>query len=447
MSEFEEQVLKGLQSCAINLKFLSSQKACIGAAVSGGADSVSLLLSLCALCKPLSIPIKVITVNHYIRQDSETCGDVEYVRSLCQSLKEQGYDVELTVCELEKGQVASLADKKEIGIEAAARELRYDAFEKFIVEKKLLCLCLAHNKNDQLETLLMRFLQGAGTEARAGIPQVRGKYVRPLLDIERPQIEEYLNEKKISWRNDSTNNDTNYLRNRIRSELVPLLNQKFSGWDKAVMTGAQKAADDAELLQMWPFPSTSSGQAKLRDQGMDASFYSLPRALKIRVLLQLANQAGCDSRIPYVFLRDVCDYCDSADNINRRKVEKRFENLCFILDEKGLTVKKSDEIQNEIVFSAIIEEAGFCELPSVGQVFIPAELDFPLLVRSWRPGDEIQTADGSSKKLADIFADWHVPVGKRQYIPVVQELKNPEQKVLCILGSCLGYKDWIVKND
>ena len=124
MSEFEEQVLKGLQSCAINLKSLSSQKSCIGAAVSGGADSVSLLISLCALCKSFSIPLKVITVNHYIRQENETCGDVEFVRQLCDSLHNQGYDVELTVCELEKGQVGTLADKKAIGIEAAARELR-----------------------------------------------------------------------------------------------------------------------------------------------------------------------------------------------------------------------------------------------------------------------------------------------------------------------------------
>ncbi|MBO7583575.1 MAG: tRNA lysidine(34) synthetase TilS [Treponema sp.] len=437
MSEFEEQVLKGLQSCSINLKSLSSQKSCIGAAVSGGADSVSLLVSLCALCKPLSIPVKVITVNHYIRQESETCGDVEYVRTLCQSLCKEGYDVELTVCELEKGLVGSLADKKEIGIEAAARELRYDAFKKFIEEKKLKCLCLAHNKNDQLETLVMRFLQGAGTESRGGIPQVRGKYVRPLLDIERAQIEQYLTQKKISWRNDSTNNDTSYLRNRIRSELVPLLNERFAGWDKAVLTGAQKAMDDAEVLEGRPFD-------KLRNP--KASFYSLPRALKIRTLLEAANKAGFDTRIPYVFLCDVCDSVDCADNYNRRKVEKRFANMCFILDENGVTVKKSDEVQNEIVFSAIIEKSGFYEIPA-GQVFVPDGIEFPVLLRSWRSGDEVQKADGGTKKLSDVFSDWHVSASKRQYIPVVQELKTPEQKIICILGSCLGYKDWIVKNE
>ena len=435
MCEFEQQVLKGLQTCKINLNQVASDGGSLGVAVSGGADSVSLLVSLCNLCKPCSVPLKVITVNHYIRQESETCGDVEYVKQLCQSLKDQGYDVSLTITELKKGQVAAFADEKSIGIEAAARELRYEAFEKFIEQNNLTCLCLAHNKNDQLETLLMRFLQGAGTDSSAGIPRVRQKYVRPLLDIERAQIEEYLNQKKISWRTDSTNNDTAYLRNRIRSELVPLLNQKFTGWDKAVLSGAQKAQDDSLVLE------ELAGTVKF-----DKSFYELPRALKTRALLLAANRAGCDTRIPYVFLRDVCDYCDSADNYNRRKVEKRFADLCIILDKNGVNVKKSDEVQNEIVFSAIIEKSGFYEIPG-GQVFVPEGIEFPVLLRSWRTGDEVRTADGGTKKLADVFSDWHVPAQNRQYIPVVQELKPPEQKIVCILGSCLGYKDWIVKNE
>ena len=434
MCEFEQQVLKGLQTCKINFNQVALDGGSLGVAVSGGADSVSLLVSLCNLCKPCSVPLKVITVNHYIREENETCGDVEFVKQLCRSLKEE-YDVELTVCELGKGEVAGLAREKCLGTEAAARELRYKAFENFIKQKNLACLCLAHNKNDQLETLLMRFLQGAGTEARAGIPQVRGLYVRPLLDIERSQIEEYLNQKKIGWRNDSTNNDTAYLRNRIRSELVPLLNERFTGWDKAVLSGAQKAQEDSVVLE------ELAGTVKL-----DESFYTLPRALKIRALLLAANKAGYDSRIPYVFLCDVCDYCDCADNYNRRKVEKRFANLCFILDKNGVQVKKCDEVQNEIVFSAIIEKSGFYEFPA-GQIFVPNGLEFPLLIRSWRPGDEVQTADRGTKKLSDIFSDWHIPEEKRQYIPVVQELKTPEQKIVCILGSCSGYKDWIVKNE
>ena len=430
-SDFEAQVLKGLETCGINLNNISACGGLVGAAVSGGADSLSLLLALCNLCRPYNIPIKVITVNHFIRPESETCSDVEFVKKICDSLSDQGFNLSLTVHELKKGQVASLAREKGIGNEAAARELRYKAFEDFIAQKKLSCLCLAHNKNDQLETLLMRFLQGAGTDSKAGIPQIRGHFVRPLLAIERSQIEEYLNQKKIKWCTDSTNGDTNYLRNKIRASLMPFLNKEFSGWDKAALTGAQKALDDAELIQSLP---------------MDKDFFKLPRALKIRALLQAANKAGFDRRIPYLFLRDVCDCSDSADNYNGRKVEKRFSELCFIIDKNGLTVKKSDEVEKEIVFSAIIEKSGFYELPA-GQVFIPDKLSFPLLVRSWRSGDLVETAEGGRKKLADIFSDWHVPQEKRQYIPVVQELQTPEQKIICILGSCLGYKDWIVKNE
>ncbi len=442
VSNFEDQVLKGLHSCGVKLNDVSSEGGVLGAAVSGGADSVSLLISLCSLCKAQNIPLKVITVNHYIREQSETCGDVDFVKSLCESLAGEGFDIELTVYELQKGEVAALADKKGIGLEAAARELRYKAFEAFIKDKKLSYLCLAHNKNDQLETLLMRFLQGAGTDTCGGIPLVRRKFIRPLLGIERTQIEEYLTEKKISWRNDSTNSDTSYLRNRIRAELVPLLNEHFSGWDKAVLCGAQKANDDAEV-----FEDILAGSLSLSKGSSDVkSFFELPRALKIRALLAAANEAGFDERIPYVFLRDVCECCDCADNYIGRKVEKRFSNLCFILDENGVTVKKSDEVQNEIVFSAIIEKSGFYEIPA-GQVFVPDGLEFPVLMRSWRAGDEVQTADGGTKKLADVFADWHVPLPKRQSIPVVQELKTPEQKIVCILGSSFGYKDWIVKNE
>lgn len=438
MSDFEEQVLEGLFKCRIHLSNVSHDGGIIGAAVSGGADSVSLLLSLCHLLKATSIPLKVITVNHYIRQDSETCGDVDFVKNLCQSLKNQGYDVELTVCELEKGQVASLAQKKSIGIEAAARELRYDAFDKFIKENKLKCLCLAHNKNDQLETLLMRFLQGAGIDSAAGIPQIRGKYIRPLLDIERAEIESYLKQNNISWRTDSTNSDTSYLRNRIRSELVPLLNKCFSGWDKAVLTGAQKAADDSEVLSQIIVMEPD-------ELSWDSSFYEFPRGLQIRLLLKLANNAGCSSRIPYAFLLDVCDCAKHADNY-RRKVEKRFEDLCFTLSERGVSAKKCPEVKKKIVFSAIIEKSGFYETPG-GRVFVPEGFNFPLRIRSFCPGDEVETADCGTKKVADVFSDWHVPEEKRQYIPVVQELKLPEQKIVCILGSSFGYKDWIVKNE
>ena len=289
---FENQLISGLDACGVNLDALAAGHKALGAAVSGGADSVSLLVGLCSVCREYSIPVKVITVNHFIRQDVETCGDAEYVEDLCASLKDQGYDVSCTVFSLKRGQVDELAASKGCGTEAAARELRYQAFDSFIKENNLDYLCLAHNKNDQTETVLMRFLQGS---ANGGIPCVRGPYVRPLLWTDRTTIEEYLNSKKIGWRTDSTNSNTAYLRNRIRNNLIPLLNKDFAGWDNAVLLGLEKGIADASYIQKQAEEFYNMRRSLSQSKGPDASidcvsfpgadFYPLDRAIKLRVLI------------------------------------------------------------------------------------------------------------------------------------------------------------------
>lgn len=456
MSSFEADVLKGLEKCSVNLSQLAASEACLGAAVSGGADSVSLLVSLAQLCKKNKVPLKVITVNHFIRQDEETCGDVEYVAKLCKKLCDQGYDLSLHIHELKKGEVAALAEEKGIGLEAAARELRYAAFDTFIKTQNLYCLCLAHNKNDQLETLLMRFVQGAGSDSSSGIPCVREKYIRPLLWTGRSAIENYLIQKGIEWRTDSTNNDSSYLRNRIRQELVPLLNERFAGWDKGVLQGAQKAFDDSKVLRAEAEDFINTHSKKIEKEGdvsieLDSSFYTLERALKTRVLLSAANLCGFELRIPHVFLLDICDYADNniEENAEKRggfEAVKSFANLQIVLKKNSVLVKKTPELQNESVFSVIIDKGGMYEFPW-GQVFVPVDFDFPVLLRSWNSDDRILTADGSMRKVSDILSSWHVGKELRHCIPVVQALNEPEQKLLAILAGCQGYKDWIVKNE
>lgn len=86
------------------------------------------------------------------------------------------------------------------------------------------------------------------------------------------------------------------------------------------------------------------------------------------------------------------------------------------------------------------------ELPFC-RVDVPQGLDFPVLLRSWQMDDSIQTADGGTKKVNDVLSDWHVEESLKKYIPVVQALKEREQRILCILGSCMGYSDWIVKME
>ena len=172
-------------------KFLSENK--IGAAVSGGADSVSLLLSLSKSFGKIGMKnrLEVITVNHGIREKTQTDGDALFVQNLCESL-----GISCKVVSFEQGEAAKNAEKRGKGLEEAAREMRYKAFYDFIAEKNLSFLCLAHNQNDQTETILMRLLKGSGSEGLGGIPKRRGKIIRPLLNISRAEIENYLAEKK-----------------------------------------------------------------------------------------------------------------------------------------------------------------------------------------------------------------------------------------------------------
>lgn len=441
---FERQVLTGLKKCGVSLKGKC------GAAVSGGADSISLLYALASLCHQSGVPLRVITVNHFIRPEKETCGDADFVIQQCRLLKEQGYDVEVTLHSLARGEVNTLAKEKGIGLEAAARLLRYQAFEAFIQKEHLDFLCLAHNKNDQTETLLMRFLQGSGGSASAGIPCVREKFVRPLLWTERAQIESYLKEKGLSWRTDSTNSDTKLLRNKIRLELIPFLNSHFKGWDNSVQNGFQKTQEDSDYADQAAkevlLVQKSSDEIFIKAQ----DFYPLHRAVKTRVLLIAANRLGFDMRIPYVFLRDICDCADNyiEENAEKNKgktASKEYEGFSVVLDKKGVLLKTTPRIQNEIVFSAIIDKGGSYTFPW-GQVNVPEELNFPVLLRSWRSDDVVQTASGGTKKVNSVLSAWHVEETLRHYIPVVQALDDPEQKILCILGSCKGYKDWIVKK-
>ncbi|MCR4733745.1 MAG: tRNA lysidine(34) synthetase TilS [Treponema sp.] len=455
---FIESVEKGLIKCGISLEKCTSK---LGAAVSGGADSVAMLFALAELCKKVNLSLTVISVNHFIRPDEETCGDFNFVRDLCNRLNSQTYDVEFFPYELEKGSVEALAEKNACGIEAAARELRYKAFYNFIEKENLSALCLAHNQNDNLETLLMRFLQGSAVDSSAGIPCVNGKIIRPLIDISRSEIEAFLVEKNESWRTDASNFDQNYLRNKIRGTLIPFLDENFGDWKKSLLLGGMKAFDDGEaiadlveeaekFIQVQKKQSSGEEILKIKRE----SFDSLKRAVKIRLLLKAMNRLGVKERIPYQFLREVVE-CSALH------FSKVFADIEISSENNVLFIKKIYKIRTDLNFFAIIEEEGEFNFP-FGKIFIckngsdkdfslfvnenciPKKIKLPLCIRSFRLDDEIKKADGSFRKIKDIFADWHVPEKMRNMIPVIQELYSKDQENICILGSLSGFKDWIV---
>ena len=434
-----------------------------GVAVSGGADSIALLLSMSEIVSPLY----VITVNHNIRPADESGGDVDFVLDVCGELKRRGRNVVCEAVELERGAVAREAERRGGGIEEAARYLRYAAFEKFVAERGLGILCTAHNMNDQLETVLMRFLQGSPAEAAGGIRARRelcgggALIARPLLDISRAEIEAYVQSRGFTWRTDKTNFETDYLRNRIRLNLVPFLNEQFPGWQKSVLSGADKACEDAELILscVEKVPVSVNPDGSEVEISINEFRSSLP-AVQRRVILSACNKAGETARIPNQFIKDVLAAIHETDAFT-----KHFAGIDIILKKNRLFVKKHLESNTDLVFSDIIEKTGTFEFPfgnldvfnyreqngkklvsvCAGESSLAEYIALPFCIRNVRLGDNVLCADGSLKKVSDVFSDWHVAPEKKGLIPVIQLLGEKSQGIKAILGGFLGYKDWIVK--
>ena len=207
---------------------------------------MALLAALCAAVKRNVCRSRLfcLHVEHGLRPAQESCGDADFVRAFC---KEN--EVECHVEHIVPGKVAAYAQRKGIGIEAAARYYRHMALSKqaALLGKNTIIL-LAHTKDDLLEMALMRVLRGVGPAGLAAMPVKRGRIFRPLLSMSRADVIGYLTERKISWREDSTNTDVKFLRNRIRHQLVPLLNEAFPSWKKGAEAMAQTQSLAADFI-------------------------------------------------------------------------------------------------------------------------------------------------------------------------------------------------------
>ena len=176
-------------------------------ALSGGADSTALLLSL----RELGYPVRAFHLNHCLR-GAESDRDEAFCRRLCEKL-----GVELTV---ERVDIAAAAGDS--AVEETARRIRYARLEHAAHGAKI---AVAHNADDNLETMLFHLVRGTGAKGLTGIPPVRGRIIRPLIEVERREIEAFLRERGQDFVTDSTNADTAYTRNRLRQEVVPVLRE------------------------------------------------------------------------------------------------------------------------------------------------------------------------------------------------------------------------------
>lgn len=195
--------------------------------VSGGPDSMCLLEILTRIkqqnCQNGTSPLAtfdfaVAHVNHMIREEAKE--DEEYVKKYCIKNDIQFYGKSIDV--------QKIANTNKISTEEAGRNARYEFFDEVLQKTKGNKIAIAHNKNDKVETIIMNELRGCGIQGLKGIEPIRGKYIRPLIECERKEIEEYCKENNIKPRIDKTNFENIYTRNKIRNIVIPYIEQEFN---------------------------------------------------------------------------------------------------------------------------------------------------------------------------------------------------------------------------
>jgi len=184
----------------------------ITCALSGGADSVCLLYCLLKFRKKYALEISAIHIQHNLRGE-ESLRDENFCRLLCEDLR-----IDIKIISVD---VQAYQKQHGVSVETAARECRYQAFEKHAEG----LVATAHTASDNLETVIFRLIRGTGTKGLCGIPERRGNYIRPLLQSDRKEIEKFISDQNLDYITDSTNFDTVYTRNFIRHEIIPA----FSG--------------------------------------------------------------------------------------------------------------------------------------------------------------------------------------------------------------------------
>lgn len=215
---------------------------CIVIGVSGGADSVSLLVHLCSLRESYNLNLIAVHINHSIRGE-EAERDEEFVKKLCDNLGVK--------CLVYQRDIPSIAKKNKISEELAGRNERYRIFyevlEKFQGDK----IAVAHNQNDSVETVLIKMSRGCSLNGLKGISPVNGCIIRPLINISRKNIENYLNEKSISYVNDSTNTENIYTRNIIRNCIIPYFEKINPGFINTVTSNSANISCDDDFIESY----------------------------------------------------------------------------------------------------------------------------------------------------------------------------------------------------
>jgi tRNA(Ile)-lysidine synthase len=401
----------------------------VGVAVSGGADSVALLLLLLELRKKLGIVLSVAHLNHHLRGRASDA-DEKFAAKLAQK-----YEL---VFHAEQAHVQAIAKQKGANLEDTARRARYAFFQRLVDEGYLDWVAVAHTADDQAETVLAHILRGTGLAGLGGIHPLVECVFRPLLSVRRKELRAYLKEKKQLWREDLTNRDTNKMRARIRRKLLPLLEDQFQrSLVEHLGTLSQLAREDEVFLQeltrqryklivrngggksMIAASDLVSGKkCKAETQGSQGIAAKETRALEKRlvrlIIDRLKTKPGQLNAEHVSAILDLAAHGQNGKSLQLPggiQIRREHDHLVFL----GKTGNQKSQVQTDRHdFERAVElhdRETLVRVPELGCAFRFTAIDWPektgdtrltgsaldrdalrspLVLRNWRPGDKLR---------------------------------------------------------
>ncbi len=282
-------------------------------AVSGGPDSISMLNILNEIKKDNIIDFSfcVAHVNHMIRKEAKD--DEEYVRKYCNQNEIDFYSKSIDV--------KKLANNNKVGTEEAGRFVRYKFFDEILEKTGSNKIGVAHNKNDKAETIIMNMMRGSGITGLKGIEAKRGKYIRPLIECERFEIEDYCEKEKLNPRIDKTNFENTYTRNKIRNIVIPYIKKEFNPNIIETLNRLSELVTDEENYIEKQVESTYEQlliEENKKEIVLDLKlFNSEEKVIKSRIILYTITRLfGTSKEIAKVHIEDIIKLC--GNNIGNK---------------------------------------------------------------------------------------------------------------------------------
>lgn len=400
----------------------------IAVGVSGGADSVCLLLLLCELRQVYGLELKAVHINHCIRK--EAFKDQEFVENLCRKLKVPF----ITFTEDVKGK----AKQESVSLEEAGRMIRYRCFRKVLEQHGGGKIAVAHHQNDQAETILYRMSRGTGIQGMKGMEAVCGDVIRPLLCLKKTEILSYLKEKGQSWMEDASNEDNTFARNKIRNQVIPVLTEVNSRAVEHIFSLSEEIEEWSRYLEQ-QMSRTWKACVKREETGylIDLErFLQEPDLVRSLLAKQAIEQAaGRKKDIEKIHIQS---FCDLAFKETGKSIDLPY-GLTGRKTYGGLLVEtKKDSKERADLGELVLTETDRHE--KMGQKDFTKIIDYDKIdndiqLRYRMPGDYfVFSEDGKSKSLSRFFIDQKIPREEREQIPLAAD----GSRIIWIIGHRLS---------